>query len=389
MVMLVWAAANRDPEHFPEPDRCVLDRSPNDHVDVRPRHPPLHRDRPRPARDPRRGRGAARAHGVDRARGRAGAHDLHPPGRLVPPGPVRVKIAVDHPPDFDPLAPESFDSFHREFTELRERCPVAHSDAWNGFWALTRYEDVLAAAGDPELFTTTVQNVVPKLAFTGRRPPLHFDPPEHTPYRRALNPYFTAEKMEAIEPAVRRDHGRSARPARRRRRRRRLRRVHAPPAGLRPRRVLQPHAGARDGDPRGDSRVRRRGPAVRRRGREADEPRALRDRAGDDRDAARRATRPGGRPGQWVAGGARRRRAAPRGPAPRDDPPVHRRRNGRALRVHREHGRPSRREPRAAGAAALAIRRWSRPRSRSTCGCSPRTAASPARRRATSRSAVG
>jgi cytochrome P450 len=33
---------------------------------------------------------------------------------------------------------------------------------------------------------------------------LHLDPPEHTPYRKALNPYFTAEKMAAIEPALRR-----------------------------------------------------------------------------------------------------------------------------------------------------------------------------------------
>ncbi len=105
--------------------------------------------------------------------------------------------------DFDPLAPETFESFHREFTELRARCPVARSDAWNGFWALLRYDDVLAAAGDPALFTTTVQNVVPRLAFTGRRPPLHLDPPEHTPYRRALNPYFTPAKMEAIEPKLR------------------------------------------------------------------------------------------------------------------------------------------------------------------------------------------
>jgi cytochrome P450 len=31
-VMLHWAAANRDPGHFPEPDRCIVDRSPNDHV---------------------------------------------------------------------------------------------------------------------------------------------------------------------------------------------------------------------------------------------------------------------------------------------------------------------------------------------------------------------
>ena len=36
---------------------------------------------------------------------------------------------------------------------------------------MLRYEDVVAVAGDPELFTTTVQNVVPKVAFTagGRR----------------------------------------------------------------------------------------------------------------------------------------------------------------------------------------------------------------------------
>lgn len=105
-------------------------------------------------------------------------------------------------PDFDPLAAETFTSFHEEFAELRARCPVAHSDAWNGFWAVTRYDDVVAVAGDPELFTTTVQNVVPKVAFTGRRPPLHLDPPEHTPYRRALNPYFRPEKIAAFEPTM-------------------------------------------------------------------------------------------------------------------------------------------------------------------------------------------
>jgi cytochrome P450 len=105
--------------------------------------------------------------------------------------------------DFDPLEPETFSSFHEQFSELRRSCPVAHSDAWNGFWALTRYDDVAAAAADPSLFTTTVQNVVPKVAFTGRRPPLHLDPPEHTPYRRALNPFFTPAKMAALEPPIR------------------------------------------------------------------------------------------------------------------------------------------------------------------------------------------
>jgi cytochrome P450 len=31
-IMLHWAAANRDPDHFREPDRCLIDRSPNDHL---------------------------------------------------------------------------------------------------------------------------------------------------------------------------------------------------------------------------------------------------------------------------------------------------------------------------------------------------------------------
>lgn len=31
-IMLLWAAAIRDPEHFEQPDACVLDREPNDHL---------------------------------------------------------------------------------------------------------------------------------------------------------------------------------------------------------------------------------------------------------------------------------------------------------------------------------------------------------------------
>ena len=105
--------------------------------------------------------------------------------------------------DFDPLQPETFDSPHEVYRDLRARCPVAHSDAWGGFWALTRHEDVAAAAANPGTFVTSVQNVVPKVAFTGRRPPLHLDPPEHTPYRRALAPLLTERKVAALAPVIR------------------------------------------------------------------------------------------------------------------------------------------------------------------------------------------
>ena len=57
--------------------------------------------------------------------------------------------------DFNPLLPETFDSAHEDFARLRSECPVAHSNAWGGFWALTRYEDVLAVLRDHQTFTTS------------------------------------------------------------------------------------------------------------------------------------------------------------------------------------------------------------------------------------------
>ena len=107
------------------------------------------------------------------------------------------------PQDFDPEAPEDFESAHRDYARLRAECPVAHTDKLGGFWALTRYDDVKRAASDYATFITSYQNVVPKVAFTGRRPPLHLDPPEHTPYRKALNPLLSLDRAESFAPVTR------------------------------------------------------------------------------------------------------------------------------------------------------------------------------------------
>lgn len=105
--------------------------------------------------------------------------------------------------DFDPLVAETFTSAHEDYARLRRECPVAHSSAFNGFWMLTRHEDVARVLRDSGTFITSVQNVVPRVAFTGRRPPLHLDPPDHTPYRRVLNRFFTQTKVAALEPDIR------------------------------------------------------------------------------------------------------------------------------------------------------------------------------------------
>lgn len=109
-----------------------------------------------------------------------------------------------HLDDLDPLEPETFTSAHERFAELRASCPVVHSDAFDGFWAVLTHAEVTAVLRSPSTFITSVQNVVPKVAFTGRRPPLHLDPPAHTPYRQVLNPFFTEEAARGHEPMVRR-----------------------------------------------------------------------------------------------------------------------------------------------------------------------------------------
>lgn len=104
--------------------------------------------------------------------------------------------------DYDPLAPEDFDTPHRVFAELRERCPVARSEAFGGFWIATRHADIKHILDHPEQFTTTVRNVVPGASATGRRPPLHLDPPEHTPYRRAIDRALGAKRLQSIETRI-------------------------------------------------------------------------------------------------------------------------------------------------------------------------------------------
>lgn len=108
----------------------------------------------------------------------------------------------DH--DFDPVRPgETFTSAHEEFAQLRQKCPIARSQEYGGFWAALGYDAVLSVITDIEHFTTSKQNAIPKFAFTGVRPPLHLDPPDHMAYRRVINAFFTPPKMRAIEPKVR------------------------------------------------------------------------------------------------------------------------------------------------------------------------------------------
>lgn len=104
--------------------------------------------------------------------------------------------------DLNPTIQEDFFTAHEQYKSLRANCPVAYSTHYNGFWALFKYDDIVNVLKNPQTFVTSVQNVVPKVAATGRRPPLHLDPPEHTVYRKPLAPFFSEKRMKQIEPYI-------------------------------------------------------------------------------------------------------------------------------------------------------------------------------------------
>ncbi len=92
--------------------------------------------------------------------------------------------------------------------ELRETCPIPHSERYGGVWMPTRYDDVAAVANDTARFTSRsiiVTNHRPpiELAPEGIAPPISSDPPFHHEARRMLLPIFSPQSIDALEPSTR------------------------------------------------------------------------------------------------------------------------------------------------------------------------------------------
>ena len=97
------------------------------------------------------------------------------------------------PTDWDPRDPAVLEDQIQAYDGMRRRCPVAHSDYL--LWSLFRHEDVMRALTDDATFSNAASN---HLSI-----PNAMDPPEHTPYRRIVEKYFTAEAMREFEPVCR------------------------------------------------------------------------------------------------------------------------------------------------------------------------------------------
>jgi cytochrome P450 len=115
---------------------------------------------------------------------------------------------ADWATDFSHLEPEwSADPYPIQ-DNLRQRCPIAHTERFGGGWLPTRYEDVAAIAYDTERFSSRsiiMGNFRPprELAPVGSSPPISSDPPFHHHARKLLLPAFTKSAVGRQEPATR------------------------------------------------------------------------------------------------------------------------------------------------------------------------------------------
>jgi cytochrome P450 len=92
--------------------------------------------------------------------------------------------------------------------DLRQRCPVAHSERFGGVWLPTTHKDVATIANDTTHFTSRsiiVSEHRPpmELAPEGIAPPISSDPPFHMDARRMLLPIFSPQRIDELEPSTR------------------------------------------------------------------------------------------------------------------------------------------------------------------------------------------
>jgi cytochrome P450 len=130
------------------------------------------------------------------------SNDIEQPDKTAP--------VTDWTTDFDVLDPDYVADPYPVWDDLREQCPIAHTDRWGGSWLPTKYTDVQRFAQDHRGFNSTDVGV---LTFTDEErppppveiplPPIDQDQPDHTWTRRLMLPWFSHSRVAEYEPFTR------------------------------------------------------------------------------------------------------------------------------------------------------------------------------------------
>ncbi len=104
----------------------------------------------------------------------------------------------------DPMLYSDDDPFEL-YTELRRTAPVRWVDRdGGGFWAVTTHPEVSSIGADPVGFCSSRGILTDEIGTTYDSPPtmMHTDPPQHTRYRRLVQPGFKPSMVRLMEAGV-------------------------------------------------------------------------------------------------------------------------------------------------------------------------------------------
>jgi cytochrome P450 len=104
---------------------------------------------------------------------------------------------------FDHLSDELAQTLPETMTRMRELCPVAHSDAYGGFWVVSSYDEALAVAQDWPAYSSAYGLSITGSPGAVRNLPVEIDPPDQKIFKRLVNPYFTPSAIKPWEQPTR------------------------------------------------------------------------------------------------------------------------------------------------------------------------------------------
>ncbi|HEY8766488.1 MAG TPA: cytochrome P450 [Dehalococcoidia bacterium] len=129
---------------------------------------------------------------------------------------MTVEPPKDWKTDYDIFDPAYIKNPYPVWDDLREECPIAHSERWGGSWMPTKYADLFALAKDTKHFSSVNPLVVPIAPPEGfaepneseqfygvSAPPITSDPPEHTWAKNLLLPPFSMKAVAKYEELTR------------------------------------------------------------------------------------------------------------------------------------------------------------------------------------------
>jgi cytochrome P450 len=107
--------------------------------------------------------------------------------------------------EYNPFAPDFYTSDpFAVYQRMRDEAPVYYSEKW-GWWALTRFEDVRAAALDPDTFRSfegmDIDDTALEQAPPGSLP--NMDNPRHDQVRKVVQSYFLPRRVARLEGGIR------------------------------------------------------------------------------------------------------------------------------------------------------------------------------------------